>query len=216
MQRLRKALCILLCAAMVFSIFPVAHAAQTQPVKEYRIYPIVRSLSYDGSEFSIGSEVNVVYESGIDGATKGYLAEVLADNNIEVNITDEAVAGEWNILLGVNGSEEIADTYEDTLSLSTENLYGNLEAYVLEAKENQITIVGRDSDAVFRGVATLKMMLSSFENGLLLGAQIEDYAGIAYRGFIEGFYGGWDYPTREQLMTFARDVKMNMYVVEDG
>ena len=71
MQRLRKALCILLCATMVFSIFPVAHAAQTQPVKKYRIYPIVRSLSYDGSEFSIGSEVNVVYESGIDGATKG-------------------------------------------------------------------------------------------------------------------------------------------------
>ena len=58
------------------------------------------------------------------------------------------------------------------------------------------------------------MMLSSFNNkeGKILDVQIEDYAGVAFRGFIEGFYGGWDYASRASLMRFARDVKMNNYV----
>lgn len=56
------------------------------------------------------------------------------------------------------------------------------------------------------------MMLTSFDDDTLLNVQIEDYAGIEYRGFIEGFYGGWDYPARENLMRFARDIKMNNYV----
>lgn len=53
------------------------------------------------------------------------------------------------------------------------------------------------------------MMLSSFNNkeGKILDVQIEDYAGVAFRGFIEGFYGGWDYASRASLMRFARDVK---------
>lgn len=118
----------------------------------------------------------------------------------------------WNILLGIDGSKEAADLYEDQLTVKTENLYDQFDGYLLEVKEHQITIVGGDSDAVFRGVATLKMMLSSFDDLKLLGAQIEDYAGIEFRGFIEGFYGGWDYETRKSLMNFARDVKMNMYV----
>ena len=212
MQRLRKLLCLILCGALVLSGIPIAGAEETQAEKAYDIYPVVRDITYDGTEFTLGSQVNVVYESGIDEATKGYLSEVLEENGIRGNRVTSVKEGAFTILLGVNGSGEIADTYENTLSLNTENLYGNYDSYVLEAKEGQITIVGKDSDAVFCGVATLKMMLSSFGGGLLLGAKIEDYASIEYRGFIEGFYGGWDYETRAELMKFARDVKMNMYV----
>ena len=77
-----------------------------------------------------------------------------------------------------------------------------------------IAIVGKDTDCTFYGIATLQMMLSSFNNkeGKILDVQIEDYAGVAFRGFIEGFYGGWDYASRASLMRFARDVKMNNYV----
>ncbi len=190
-------------------IFPVR---EPQEQKFYDIYPIVRYISYDGKEFRLPEQVNVVLETEIDEATENYLLEVLEENNIQGNVVTEAVAGQWNILLGVNGSGEWADAYEDTLTLATEDLYTNYDSYLLEVKKNQITIVGNDSDGVFCGVATLKMMLSSFEDNLLLGAVIEDYAGIEYRGFVEGFYGGWDYETRGELMRFARDVKMNMYV----
>ena len=213
-SRLKKYLCLLLCAVLVLSNVPatIAHAEEAQEEKVYDIYPIVRDITYDGTEFSLGEQVNVVYETGIDEATKAYLMEVLEENGVTAAVAEEPVAGEFNILLGVNGSGEAADAYEDALTLNTADLYEKYDAYVLEAKANQITIVGRDTDAVYNGVATLKMMLSSFEDDVLLGAKIEDYAGIEYRGFIEGFYGGWDYETRAELMEFARDVKMNMYV----
>ncbi len=212
MSRFKKALCLLLCAVLVLSNVPLARAVETQAEKAYDIYPIVRQIAYDGTEFRLGDQVNVIYETGIDDATRSYLTEVLEENGITAAVAEAPVAGAFNILLGVNGSGEAADAYEDTLTVSTADLYAQYDAYVLEAKENQITIVGRDTDAVYHGVATLKMMLSSFADNILLGAQIEDYAGIEFRGFIEGFYGGWDYETRAELMTFARDVKMNMYV----
>ena len=212
MSQFKKLLCLMLCCALVFSAIPVAAAAETQAEKAYDIYPIVRQIAYDGTEFAVGGQVNVVYESGIDDATKQYLSEVLTENGISAAVVTAPVDGEFNILLGVNGSGECADAYEDTLTLKTENLYSNYDSYVLEAKADRITIVGKDSDAVYWGVATLKMMLSSFDDDVLLGAQIEDWAGIEFRGFIEGFYGGWDYETRAELMAFARDVKMNMYV----
>lgn len=146
-----------------------------------------------------------------DAAKAIFGVDEIKENKSDVKAV-KASKNEWNILLGINGSEEAVDQYEDQLTVKTENLYDQFDGYLLEAKDQQITIVGGDSDAVFRGVATLKMMLSSFDGLKLLGAQIEDYAGIEYRGFIEGFYGGWDYETRESLMNFARDVKMNMYV----
>ena len=212
MSRIRKALCLILCAAMVLSNVPVAFAVEAKAEKAYDIYPVVRQITYDGTEFHLEEQVHVVYETGIDDATKAYLTEVLEENGLSAAVAAEPVEGAFNILLGVNGSGEYADAYEDTLTLKTADLYEQVDGYLLEAKEKQITIVGRDTDAVYHGVATLKMMLSSFEDDILLGAQIEDYAGIEFRGFIEGFYGGWDYETRAELMRFARDVKMNMYV----
>lgn len=197
---------------LILSNVQSARAEESQEQKTYDIYPIVRHILYDGTEFVLPDQVNVVFESGIDTATRNYLLEVLEENGVSPKIVTSVVAGEWNILLGVNGSGESADTYENSLSLTKADLYSQYDSYVLEAKEKQITIVGKDSDGAFYGVATLKMMLSSFGGNLLLGAQIEDYAGIEYRGFVEGFYGGWDYETRGELMRFARDVKMNMYV----
>ena len=210
--RLKKLLCLMLSTALALSCLPAVNASQTQTEKHYDIYPVVREISYDGTEFQLEEQVNVVYESGIDEATRAYLSEVLTENGITATEVAAPVEGACNILLGINGSHECVDSYENTLTLKTANLYENYDSYVLEAREDQITIVGQDTDAVYRGIATLKMMLSSFADDVLLGAQIEDWAGIEFRGFVEGFYGGWDYETRAELMEFARDVKMNMYV----
>ena len=53
------------------------------------------------------------------------------------------------------------------------------------------------------------MMLSSFNNkeGKILDVQIEDYAGVAFRGFIEGFYGGWDYASRGLTINISLHLK---------
>ena len=210
-SRMKKWVSLLLSAVLVFSNVQFVNAAPRDAERTYDIYPVVQEITYDGTAFSLGDRVHVVYETGIDQATRDYLAQVLADNGIAMDVVSEPVEGETNILLGIHGSGEWADAYENTLTRKTLDLYDRYDGYLLEAKEKQITIVGGDSDGAFYGVATLKMMLSSFEDGLLLGAQIEDYALIEYRGFVEGFYGGWDYETRAELMEFARDVKMNMY-----
>ena len=149
-SRLKKYLCLLLCAVLVLSNVPatIAHAEEAQEEKVYDIYPIVRDITYDGTEFSLSEQVNVVYETGIDEATKAYLMEVLEENGVTAAVAEEPVAGGFNILLGVNGSGEAADAYEDALTLNTADLYEKYDAYVLEAKANQITIVGRDTDAV--------------------------------------------------------------------
>ena len=212
MSRFKRLVCLVLCACLVLANVPASMAVETQAEKTYDIYPVVRQIDYDGTEFQLDAQVNVVYETAIDAATRNYLSEVLEENGVSATVVTAPVEGAFNILLGVNGSGEAADSYEDTLTLTTQDLYKNYDSYILEAKDGQITIVGKDTDAVYWGVATLKMMLSSFEDDVLLGAMIEDWAGIEFRGFIEGFYGGWDYETRAELMRFARDVKMNMYV----
>ena len=180
--------------------------------RTYHIYPVVQQITYDGTEFPLEEQVCVVYETGIDQATKDYLDEVLEENGIAMRMVTEPVEGAFNILVGLNGSGEWADAIEDTLTRKTADLFDRCDGYLLDVQEKQITIVGGNCDGAFYGVATLKMMLSSFEEKILLGARIEDYAQIEYRGFVEGFYGGWDYETRAELMEFARDVKMNIYV----
>ena len=69
-SRLKKLLCLLLCGAMLISSAPFAGAEAVQAEKAYAIYPIVRQIAYDGTEFRMDDQVNVVYESGIDVATK--------------------------------------------------------------------------------------------------------------------------------------------------
>ncbi len=73
-------------------------------------------------------------------------------------------------------------------------------------------ILGKDTDSVYYGLATLQMMFSSFNGKKFLNVQIEDYATMAARGYIEGMYGIWDYDSRESLMYTTRDVKMNTYI----
>ena len=74
--------------------------------------------------------------------------------------------------------------------LKLSDLFNRTDSYILSAKENIISIVGKDTDSTFFGIATLQMMLTSYEDPALRSVQIEDFSDIQYRGFIEGFYGG--------------------------
>ena len=184
-KRLKKFLCLMLCAALLLPNVPLARARESRTEETYDIYPVVREIEYDGTRFHLAEQVNVVYETGIDDATKAYLSEVLTEKGIDATVVSEPVEGAFNILLGIHGSGGAADAYAAALTLKTDDLYDRYDGYLLEAKDKQITIVGGDRDGAFYAVATLKMMLSSFEDGHLLGAQIEDYAGTEYRGFVE-------------------------------
>ena len=180
---------------------------------EYKIYPIPHSVVYDNEQFVMSDRVHVVFEEGIDKATQNFLEEVITDYGKTVVHSEEIVNGETTILLGIKGSNGKADSYiNKNTTIKTSDLFNRTDSYILSAKENIISIVGKDTDSTFFGIATLQMMLTSYEDPALRSVQIEDFSDIQYRGFIEGFYGGWDYKSRESLMRFARDVKMNHYI----
>ena len=145
-SRMKKWVSLLLSAVLVFSNVQFVNAAQPDAERTYDIYPVVQEITYDGTAFSLGDRVHVVYETGIDQATRDYLAQVLADNGIAMDVVSEPVEGETNILLGIDGSGGWADAYENTLTRKTADLYDRYDGYLLEAKEKQITIVGGDSD----------------------------------------------------------------------
>lgn len=190
----------------------VLHDGYASAQDAYAIYPVPQSTVYPGGEFTLGENVQVVSESGVDEYTNSFLEEILSDYGRTKTESSTAGTGQ-KILLGIKGSGGAADAWVNSnVSLSKTDLFEQTDSYLLSAKDGTIVILGRDTDAVYYGLATLQMMFSSFAGKRFLNVQIEDYAVMKMRGFIEGFYGGWNYEGRESLMRFGRDVKMNTYI----
>lgn len=179
---------------------------------EYAIYPIPQSTVYPGGEFVLGANVQVVSESGIDEYTNAFLEEILGDYG-RTKTESGTVGSGQKILLGIKGSGGAVDTWVGSnVAVSKTDIFEQTDSYLLSAKDGTIVILGQDTDAVYYGLATLQMMFSSFAGSRFLNVQIEDYATMKTRGFIEGFYGAWNYEGRESMMWSGRDVKMNSYI----
>ncbi len=189
-----------------------AEAAEETKAAEYTIYPTPQSIVYNvgGGTLELPNEVNVVYEDGIDQATKDRMEEVLAIKDIKAKTVNAAVSGQVNILVGIAGSNGAADRAKD---LTDEELFNKVDSYLLSIKDKQITVVGRDTDAAFYALASLKMILEQSQGNTIRQLQMEDYAVGQYRGFIEGYYGiPWSVEDRISLMQFGGDFKMNIYI----
>lgn len=224
MKRTKQFISILLTAGMlltgipVFAFSPPAEAEEilqngySSDSGRYAIYPVPQSEDYlDQGEFELETDVSVVSEEGIDNYTNAFLDEILSDYG-RTKTSAKAAGNGSQILLGIKGSGGAADAYADSVALKDAELFTKTDSYLLSAKDGSILILGQDTDAVYHGLATLQMMFSSFNGTKFLNVQIEDYAVMKMRGFIEGFYGGWNYEGRESLMRFAKDVKMNTYI----
>lgn len=177
----------------------------------YQIYPVPQSVVYpEGQEFTLENEVNIVAGADIDQSTKDYLNEVLEGYG-RTGTSAESAEGAGNIVIGIKGSGDQADQWFAEKGLP-EDLFQHPDAYAFYAEAGNIYILGKDADAAFYGVATLKMMFSSFAGTKFFPVQIQDYASIEARGYIEGFYGGWTHEQRKSLMEFSSDIKMNIYI----
>lgn len=233
-KSLRVASAALVCAMTATSVLPAAAAKKNEettpaaPAEQndcskdpnaYAIYPLPQKVTYpkQKQEFTLDKEkVTIVTEKGVDEHTKKYVKEVLKEYGITPSESQNVQSGNTNIILGVEETEGAADKHmkEKSVSQNDKELFKKSDAYILDAdaKSNTIVIEGKDTDATFHGVSTLQMMFSSFSGKKFLDAHIEDYATVATRGYIEGFYGAWDFKERASLMEFAKDYKMNSYV----
>ncbi|MGN7357418.1 beta-N-acetylglucosaminidase domain-containing protein [Paenibacillus sp. SAF-054] len=184
----------------------------------YEIYPIPQQQSSQGADFTLTSQVNVVFESGIDTATRNKLRKVLETKSLQVTETSAVSATRSNVVIGIKGSKGYADTYFTNRIPYSSTLFNEKDAYVLDLNASReakgtIAVLGKDTDAAFYALETLGLILEQTANQTLHSVKYEDYADTKWRGFIEGFYGfPWSNEDRKSLMRFGGRFKMNTYI----
>ena len=189
----------------------VAAAVKSQDYlkKEYKVFPTPQKVTYDEGVTKLHKQVNLVMGDNLDIYTRNRLKSVLQDHQISYTSSQSAVAGATNIYLGVHGQHSQA---EKEVSGISQGLFDKIDAYALSIKNNTISIVGKDTDAVFYGLTTLKHMLNESEAPVLRNVTVEDFAEIKNRGFIEGYYGNpWSNADRAELMRYGGDLKLTQY-----
>ena len=219
-QLRRRFLAVIVCFTMIVSVLAqggavYAATADNDTVfpQEYQIYPIPHEMSYQDGGFAISSEVNVVYESEIDDVTKARMGDVLAIQDVTAKVTDAKADDVTNILVGVYGSDEYVDTYvEENYSIDAE-VFSKYSGHYVICADNEIIVLGTDTDAAFYGITSLKHIFNQMEDTTIRNFTIKDYADTTIRGFIEGYYGiPWSNEDRMSLMEFGGDFKMTSYV----
>lgn len=182
--------------------------------REYEIYPVPQAgISYGTGTLELGDTANMVIESTVDTATVNRLYDILAIKGITGTRSENVTGGGMNILVGTKGSGGFVENWFNENRSYDEALFDKLDSYVLSVKDNVIAVLGKDTDAAFYGLSTLKLIFEQTADSTVRALQIEDYADGQYRGFIEGFYGiPWTVEDRISLMEFGGDFKMNIYI----
>lgn len=213
-QRIKK-LCLITCVlSMMLSMFTNIPNVMAKDVLEYEIYPTPQHTTYQEGEFILRDSVNVVYESTIDEYTKDRLLETT--NLKELTVVEgtqlETNGKVTNILVGTYGSNEYIDEYVSENYDIDYSLFEELDSYLLIVDNGNIIVLGKDSDAAFYGLTSLYHVFNQLESKTILNFTIEDYADVASRGFIEGYYGNpWSVEDRVNLMTWSGYYKLNSY-----
>ena len=117
-------------------------------------------MDYSDGDYEMTSQVNVVYEDGIDEDTKARLNEVLALKGMNASVSSEKKAGKTNILVGVKGSKQYVDSQFGTTSAG---LFDKLDSYALKSDKGTISILGKDTDAAFYGLTSLYHIFKQVE-----------------------------------------------------
>lgn len=179
----------------------------------YELYPSPHEINYGEGEFVMYPEVNVVYDESIDVATKNHFQNVFTLKGKTISESQERVEGKTNVFVGTSGSSGPAETYiNENYGFAPPTTHFG-EYYLDTTKNDDIVILGRDSDAAFYGITTIKQIFNQTDGSALLRFTIHDWADMETRGFIEGYYGiPWSNEDRMELMRFGGDLKMTSYI----
>lgn len=219
MNWIRKIAIGMLSCFMLFTCFSAATNvfAATANI-EYELYPKVQSIQYSGSQMNLKANINIVAETDIDDYTRAKIEQVLKLKNYSiekgnVQYTDAIVNGKTNILLGVYGSTGVVDQYFTDQGKHDEAHFAKTDAHSIFISDDTIAILGKDTDATFYGITTLKEIFQQMTDSEIEQLEINDYADVKGRGFIEGYYGNpWTVQDRIELMSFGGDYKLNNYI----
>lgn len=202
---------VLTVAVVIPGNFVPAQAAE-EPQEDYLIYPNPHKVEYQEGDYILGKELNVIYDKGIDEATKNRLQEAADLKGIEVNEAEQPKEGATNVYVGVHGQDGTAEDYITEEYQPEESLFGKTDSYFLASDENVISVLGKDADSAFYGLTTLYHVFAQMDSLTIRNFEIEDYADVVSRGFIEGYYGNpWSTQDRVNLMKWGGYYKLNAY-----
>lgn len=181
---------------------------------EYEIYPTPQDIVYGDGTVTLTDQINVTYGDAIDEYTKTRVSDTLEVLELEQSAT--SVAANTNLIVGVYGeSGDPAAAYGASHSVDA-SIYEKYDAYTLWVQGKNIVILGKNTDAAYYGVTTLKRIFEQIADKgekSVRELTVKDYAEIQFRGFIEGYYGNpWSHEDRIDLMKFGGEIKMNQYV----
>ena len=206
---------LLACALAIAMVIPSYWApvkATEKNADEYLIYPTPHSMEYQEGDYILRDEINVIYDDEIDEATKDRMQEVADLKGLEVETADEAVDGKTNIYVGVYGAEGDASSYIESEYEVDETLFDKNDSYFLSSDNNVISVLGKNTDASFYGLTTLYHVFAQMDSLTIRNFEVEDWADVVSRGFIEGYYGNpWSTEDRANLMTWGGYYKLNTY-----
>lgn len=205
----RKFLAILLALSILCSLpITTALAADGEMEEaEYELYPLPQEITYGTDNSNLPSTVNAYFGAGIDTYTVDRAEQALSHGGLTMNQVDAAENAQLIVEIydadGTNNA--IFGSLDDTL-------FAKIDAYLLVIAGDKVGVLGKDTDAAFYGLTTLQQILDQTTGGVVRNLTIQDWADVASRGFIEGYYGNpWSTEDRAELMRWAGNFKLNSY-----
>ena len=211
-KMIKRLLAGVLTAAVAIPTNFVPVQAAEEIKEDYLIYPTPHKMEYKDGDYVLGKELNVIYDDGIDEDTKKRLEEAAELKNIEVKEAEQAKKGATNVYIGVHGQDGAAEDYITEEYKPEASLFEKTDSYFLASDENVISVLGKDTDSAFYGLTTLYHIFAQMDSLTIRNFEIEDYADVVSRGFIEGYYGNpWSTEDRVNLMKWGGYYKLNAY-----
>ncbi|WP_279001616.1 beta-N-acetylglucosaminidase domain-containing protein [Thomasclavelia cocleata] len=214
-KTLKKVLTIVVTFTMVFSSLIVLKPVNAEDeTKTYTIFPTPHEVVYGEGDFAISDDVNVVYGDAIDSYTKDHTVDVLDLLSKTCTVSEAVSVDKTNIIVGTYNSDDYVDRYfKENILIDNEGLFNKYDSYILSINDGVIAVLGKDTDAAFHGITSLKHIFTQVKDNNILNLKINDYADVKARGFIEGYYGNpWSNEDRADLMIFGGDYKLNQYI----
>lgn len=209
--KLFKIIILSVCQILIVSLIGLKTYVLNANSQEYEIYPLPHIINYLEGSFTLSDEINVEYGSEIDQETKVRLNEALGTINLTLSNSDNLNTNNTKIIIKTLKEDTDQDMIT-SLKLATTDLFSRIDNYYLKIENNTIAIYAKEPDGAFYGVTTLYHILQQVRDKTVRNLVIEDYADIASRGFIEGYYGNpWSLDDRIELMKWAGYYKLNSY-----
>ncbi|MBS5151349.1 MAG: beta-N-acetylglucosaminidase domain-containing protein [Butyricicoccus pullicaecorum] len=195
---------------------PLTPAAVPVEEKAYKFYPKPQEITYQEGGVTLEDTVDVVFESGVDAYTEQRAEDALDEVHVRMRQAESVQAADLLVGIYDNADTAVDDWFKQQMGGQSEkdfDVFEKTDSYMLVVKNGKIGVLGKDTDAAFYGLTTLRQILQQTDNDKLIQAmEITDWADVASRGFIEGYYGEpWSTEDRVELMRWGGNLKLNSY-----